>query len=84
MSEWQKNLRQHLKKRQLTQEDLANKLGVTQGAVGHWLNGRRTIDLVTLEKIAAILHIPTYQLLYPAKTVSEQAANYSVESQPVY
>lgn len=38
----------------LTQEALAERLGVTQGAVAHWLSGRREPDLETLEKILEI------------------------------
>lgn len=42
---WAKRLREHLKARKVTQEQLAEKLEVTQGAVAHWLSGRRDINL---------------------------------------
>ncbi|OOF51435.1 hypothetical protein BKK54_03220 [Rodentibacter genomosp. 1] len=35
----------------LSQQDLADRLGVTQGAVGNWLNNRRKGDLSTIMKI---------------------------------
>ena len=38
---WNALAKSRMKEVRMTQEALAEKLGVTQGAIGHWLNGRR-------------------------------------------
>lgn len=43
--------KQRMKAIGMTQAELAERLGVTQGAVAHWLSGRRTPDIRTLENI---------------------------------
>ena len=42
----------------MTQEALAEKLGVTQGAIGHWLNGRREPSLDIIISIFKALGMP--------------------------
>lgn len=39
----------------LTQEKLAERLGVTQGGVGHWIRGRNNPPLATIDEILRIL-----------------------------
>lgn len=41
----------------MTQAQLAEKMGVTQGAMGHWLNGRRSPSLAEVGTIFQILGI---------------------------
>jgi SOS-response transcriptional repressor LexA len=45
---WNALAKSRMKEIRVTQEALAEKLGVTQGAIGHWLNGRRepSIDII--------------------------------------
>lgn len=54
MNNWYEPVRARMKAIRLTQEALAEKLGVTQGAVAHWLSGRREPDFETLERIFAL------------------------------
>lgn len=42
----------------LSQEDLAERLGCTQGAVGHWLSGRREPKLDTINQVLAEVGLP--------------------------
>ncbi len=42
----------------LTQEGLAEKLKVTQGAIGHWMTGRRDPGLDTINKMLAAAGLP--------------------------
>lgn len=42
---WRKRFKDYLKDEGLSQTDLAKRIGVTQGAVGHWLSGRREVNL---------------------------------------
>lgn len=42
---WQDRFREYLKQEKLSQSEIARRIGVTQGSVGHWLTGRREINL---------------------------------------
>lgn len=42
----------------VTQEQLAERLHVTQGAVAHWLGGRREPGLNRINQILGALHMP--------------------------
>ncbi|HHA2250157.1 TPA: LexA family protein [Enterobacter ludwigii] len=41
----------------MTQAELSEKMGVTQGAMGHWLNGRRNPSLAEVGQMFAILGV---------------------------
>lgn len=49
----------------MTQQALADILGVSQGAVSNWENGDRKPDIFTLKKIADALHCTADDLLTP-------------------
>ena len=51
------------KEKKLTQQDLADKLGVTDRAVSHWENGRRLPDYSLLKDISKELNISINELL---------------------
>lgn len=67
--DWRERFRQRfdvLKAREgLTQEKLAEELGVTQGTIGHWLNARRAPDTLAMyEQLAKALNVHPAWLLY--------------------
>lgn len=43
--DWGKRLRAHMKTTKVTQDDVAEDMGVSQGTIAHWLNGRREVNL---------------------------------------
>lgn len=56
----------------LTQEMLAEKVGVTQGTIGHWINDRRSPEkLEDYEKLAKALGMHPAELLYGVETASQ-------------
>ncbi|OGT57568.1 MAG: hypothetical protein A3F14_05555 [Gammaproteobacteria bacterium RIFCSPHIGHO2_12_FULL_43_28] len=55
MNEWPKRIKLRMKALGLTQETLANKMGLTRGAITHYLSGRRMPPYKQLEKMADIL-----------------------------
>ena len=57
------------KRLNLSQGDLANQIGVTQGAVSQWESGFTNPTLETLVKIAAVLRCTVDELISDAKTV---------------
>jgi len=51
MQEWGKRFRAHMQLHRLSQESLAESLGRTQGAIGHWIRGERQINLSEFWKL---------------------------------
>lgn len=47
----------------LTQQALAEAVGLTQGAVAHWESGRRQPPVAMLRKIAEALGVPVADLI---------------------
>lgn len=54
-----RNARQNAR---VTQQEISNRTGFTQGQISNWENGAR-ISLVTAQKIAKALGIPLQELL---------------------
>lgn len=55
MDKWIALVRTKLREQKLTQEKLAERVGASQGGVGHWLNKRRQPDLPTMNKVLQAL-----------------------------
>jgi SOS-response transcriptional repressor LexA len=64
MKAWPESLRELMKKHGDTQETLAEKIDVTQGLIGHYLNKRRMAPIDMIEKIAVLYNIAPEILLY--------------------
>ena len=52
---WTIRVKSRMKELEMTQETLAHKMGITRGAVTHYLAGRRVPPLKQFQKLAAIL-----------------------------
>lgn len=61
------------KQRQLSQQDLADKLSVTRGTVSNWEIGRRTPDVVTLIALSDLFGVSMDLFVerYPEQTARE-------------
>jgi transcriptional regulator with XRE-family HTH domain len=57
MNDWNERLRDAMKRRGMTNLQLASELGVNQSTVGRWLSGRSTPGVVTIHHIGNILGI---------------------------
>ena len=60
---WAVSARRLMKTQRVTQDHLAENLGVTRAAVGHWMTGRREAPIDVVMKIAKRLGVFTSQLL---------------------
>lgn len=58
----------------MTQEELAGKMGITRGAVTHYLAGRRQPPLQQFQKIAAILKVSPAWLQFGVTTAKNHPA----------
>ena len=56
-------IRKYRKQRNLTQEEMAQRLGVTAPAVNKWENGNSLPDITLLAPIARLLRVPLDELL---------------------
>jgi transcriptional regulator with XRE-family HTH domain len=52
-----KNIRVYRELANMTQKDLAEKLGVTKAAVNNWENGANSVDIETLMEICKLFNI---------------------------
>lgn len=75
MQNWNDLVKSRMKEIHLSQEKLAEQLEVTQGAVAHWLSGRREPDLATINKMLTIVGLPIL-------TISGQADTLTSREQP--
>ena len=55
MNTWADRIKSRMKELELTQEELAGKLGITRGAITHYLAGRRVPPLRQFQKLASVL-----------------------------
>ena len=68
------------KEKKMTQQDLANKLGVTDRAVSNWENGRRLPDYSLLKDLCDTLSISVNELLSGEKIKKENYIEKSEEN----
>ncbi len=61
--DWRDRARDLLFERGLTHQEIADALGVTRGAVGHWLCGRREPTLTQFVEICTALDVSVGWLL---------------------
>ncbi len=55
MDNWIALVKANMKDRKVTQDELAERLGMSQGGVGHWLNKRRVPSLADMNRVLAEL-----------------------------
>ena len=67
-----KKIRKYRKEANLTQEEMANRLGVTAPAVNKWENGNSTPDIALLAPIARMFHISVDELLSYREDLTEE------------
>ena len=72
-------IRKYRKDKNITQEEMAKRLGVTAPAVNKWENGNSLPDISLLSPIARLLNISTDTLLSHEQELSDVDANRLVE-----
>ena len=72
-------IRKYRKENNLTQEEMANRLGVTTPAVNKWENGNSYPDIMMLAPIARLLHITLDTLLSYQEDLSDAEIGNIVE-----
>lgn len=72
-------IKKHRKDKNMTQEEMGRRLGVTASAVNKWENGNSLPDLTLLSPIARLLDLSTDALLSHEKGLSDEEANRFIE-----
>jgi SOS-response transcriptional repressor LexA len=62
-TDWIKAVRGRMRAIGMTQEQLAQKLGVSQGGIGHWLNGRREPTVEIINNMLLAVGLPALSVL---------------------
>ncbi|MFQ6572073.1 S24 family peptidase [Pseudomonas sp. UM16] len=81
MDNWTELVKARMRELKVTQEHLAERIGVTQGAVGHWLRGEREPKLRVLNQILVELGFAPLQIVYPHQ-LKESSGVYETSSFP--
>lgn len=71
-----KNIKNFREQKNITQEELAEKLSVTRQAVSNWETGKTQPDIDTLHKISDILEISIEELIYGTKRENKVIHNH--------
>ncbi len=71
MDNWIALVKANMKDRKVTQGELAERLGMSQGGVGHWLNKRRVPSLADMNRVLAELGLGGLEV---ALEIRERAA----------
>ena len=81
MDKWIALVKANMKDRKVTQDQLASRLGMSQGGVGHWLNKRRVPSLADMNRV---MHELGLDYLEVALVIREKAlAPVEQELEPV-
>ena len=74
-------IRKYRKEKNMTQEEMANRLGVTASAVNKWENGNSLPDILLLAPIARLLGItPSDLLMFREEITAEELNDFICEA----
>ncbi|NER62546.1 helix-turn-helix domain-containing protein [Pseudomonas sp. MAFF212428] len=79
MKKWNELARARMRELGLTQEKLAERLGVTQGGVGHWIRGRNNPPLPQIDEILRVLGMGRLGVI-PDAGIAEPAGGYATQA----
>ncbi|MCL1858385.1 MAG: helix-turn-helix domain-containing protein [Oscillospiraceae bacterium] len=67
-----KTIKKIREEKNITQEQLAEKLNVTRQAVSNWENGKTQPDIDTIIKISEILEVSVEEIIYGQKKITNE------------
>ena len=72
MDNWIALVKANMKDRKVTQGELAERLGMSQGGVGHWLNKRRAPSLEDMNRVLEALGLGYLEVLLQVRERSQE------------
>lgn len=82
MDKWIALIRDRIEELDISQEQLAERVGVSQGSIGHWLRKRRQPRVESMNRVFVELGMPHYQVCMQLRVlgqVGEERARYVVD-----
>ena len=73
MDNWIALVKANMKDRKVTQGELAERLGMSQGGVGHWLNKRRAPNLTDMNRVLTALGLGYLEVALDIRERAEEA-----------
>src|SRR5262245_21662907 len=70
--DWTHRMRRWMKDHDLTQQDVANKLDLSQGQIGHWLTGRNSISTRQLEKWCKLVGADPVYIFFGKRAIAPE------------
>lgn len=71
-SDFKSRLKQRMRDLGVTQEELANSIGVTQGQISHFVTGQRRLQIEDIKKLCMALDISSDWLLFGKINIKPQ------------
>ncbi len=84
MDKWIALVRERIEELDISQEQLAERVGVSQGSIGHWLKKRRQPRVDSMNRTFIELGMPHYQVSMQLRVlgqVGEEPARYGLEEE---
>ncbi|HEK1009420.1 TPA: helix-turn-helix domain-containing protein [Pseudomonas putida] len=82
MDKWIALVRDRMEELDISQEQLAERVGVSQGSVGHWVNKRRQPKVDSMNRVFVELGMPHYHVSLQLRVLGqlgEESARYEVD-----
>ncbi|MFJ4153260.1 S24 family peptidase [Pseudomonas sp. NPDC089752] len=82
MDKWIALVRDRMEELDISQEQLAERVGVSQGSVGHWVNKRRQPKVDSMNRVFVELGMPHYHVSLQLRVlgqVGEESARYEMD-----
>lgn len=73
MDNWIALVKANMEDRKVTQGELAERLGMSQGGVGHWLNKRRAPNLTDMNRVLTALGLGYLEVALDIRERAEEA-----------
>lgn len=71
----QENLNYYIKKSQMSQKEIAEKIGVSKGAITNWLNGSNSPNMEVLANLCLLLGVKMSEMLSDKSSISDLSIN---------
>lgn len=84
MDNWIALVKANMKDRKVTQGELAERLGMSQGGVGHWLNKRRVPSLADMNRVLEELGLGYLEVVQEVREKARDAPALSTQYNPYF
>ncbi|QHF45631.1 Cro/Cl family transcriptional regulator [Pseudomonas sp. S35] len=84
MDNWIALVKANMKDRKVTQGELAERLGMSQGGVGHWLNKRRLPSQADMNRVLVALGLGYLEVVQQVREKTDEAPTLATQYNPYF